>query len=57
MAGNKDLLLGLIRDGRHISRGQRVQLTLLLCGPAILAQLEKLEAALSKEEPGLEEEV
>ncbi len=39
MAGNKDLLLGLIREGRHISRGQRVRLTLLLCGPAILAQL------------------
>ena len=39
MAGNKDLLLGLIREGRHISRGQRVQLTLLLCGPAIMAQL------------------
>ena len=39
MAGNKDLLLGLIREGRHISRGQRVRLTLLLCGPAIMAQL------------------
>ncbi|MBP5571738.1 MAG: MATE family efflux transporter [Bacteroidales bacterium] len=39
MAGNKDLLLGLIREGRHISLGQRVRLTLLLCGPAILAQL------------------
>ena len=39
MAGNKVLLLGLIREGRHISRGQRVQLTLLLCGPAIMAQL------------------
>ena len=36
---DKDLLLGLIREGRHISRGQRVRLTLLLCGPAILAQL------------------
>lgn len=35
----KDFLLGLIREGRHISRGQRVKLTLLLCGPAILAQL------------------
>ena len=32
-------MLGLIREGRHISRGQRVRLTLLLCGPAILAQL------------------
>ncbi len=39
MAADKDLLLGLIREGRHISRGQRVRLTLLLCGPAILAQL------------------
>ena len=39
MAGDKDLLLGLIREGRHVSRGQRVRLTLLLCGPAILAQL------------------
>ena len=36
---DKDLLLGMIREGRHISRGQRVRLTLLLCGPAILAQL------------------
>jgi len=39
MAGNKDLLLGLIREGRHISRVQRVQLTMLLCWPAIMAQL------------------
>lgn len=39
MASDKDLLLGLIREGRHISRGQRVRLTLMLCGPAILAQL------------------
>ena len=39
MSADKDLLLGLIREGRHISRGQRVRLTLMLCGPAILAQL------------------
>ena len=39
MKGEKDILLGLIREGRHISRGQRVRLTLLLCGPAVLAQL------------------
>ena len=39
MAQNKDILLGFIRQGRHLSTGQRVRLTLLLCGPAILAQL------------------
>ena len=37
--GDKDILLGYIREGRHLSTGQRVRLTLLLCGPAILAQL------------------
>ncbi len=39
MAQDKDILLGFIRQGRRLSTGQRVRLTLLLCGPAILAQL------------------
>ena len=39
MAQDKDTLLGFIRQGKHLSTGQRVRLTLLLCGPAILAQL------------------
>ena len=39
MSDNKDILLGYIRQGKHLSTRQRVTLTLLLCGPAILAQL------------------
>ena len=39
MALNKDTLLGFIRQGNHLSTGQRIRLTLLLCAPAILAQL------------------
>ncbi|MCR4859206.1 MAG: MATE family efflux transporter, partial [Bacteroidales bacterium] len=39
MAQDKDILLGYIRQGKHLSTRQRVSLTLLLCGPAILAQL------------------
>ena len=39
MAQRKDELLELIRQGKHLSTGQRVRLTLLLCAPAILAQL------------------
>ena len=39
MAENKDILLGRIRSGQPLALGQRVRLTLLLCGPAILAQL------------------
>ena len=39
MAGQKDILLGRIRGGMPMSMGQQVSLTLLLCGPAILAQL------------------
>ena len=39
MAENKDILLGRIRSGQPLTLGQRVRLTLLLCGPAILAQL------------------
>ena len=39
MGQDKDILLGFIRQGRRLSTGQRVRLTLLLCGPAILAQL------------------
>lgn len=36
---NKDFLLGRIRGKLPLSLGQQVRLTLLLCGPAILAQL------------------
>ena len=39
MAENKDILLGRIRSGQELGLGQQVRLTLLLCGPAILAQL------------------
>lgn len=39
MTQSKDQLLALIREGKHLSTGQRVRLTLLLCAPAILAQL------------------
>ena len=39
MAQTKDVLLGFIRQGNHLSTGQRVRLTLLLCASAILAQL------------------
>lgn len=39
MRQSKDQLLELIRQGKHLSTGQRVRLTLLLCAPAILSQL------------------
>ena len=39
MAESKDILLGRIRNGQSLALGQQVRLTLLLCGPAILAQL------------------
>lgn len=39
MAESKDILLGRIRDGGALGQGQQIRLTLLLCGPAILAQL------------------
>ena len=39
MAENKDILLGRIRNGQPLGLGQQIRLTLLLCGPAILAQL------------------
>ena len=35
----KDHLLGLIRGGQPMSLRQQVKLTLLLCGPAVLAQV------------------
>ena len=38
-ASVKDFLLEGIRNGRDLSTGQQVKLTLLLCGPAFLAQL------------------
>ena len=39
MAESKDILLEKIRNGQPLLLGQQVRLTLLLCGPAILAQL------------------
>lgn len=39
MSESKDILLGRIRNGQPLALGQQVRLTLLLCGPAILAQL------------------
>lgn len=39
MPTTKDILLGNIRQGQSLSTGERVRLTLLLSGPAILAQL------------------
>ena len=39
---NKDFLLGRIRGKLPLSLGQQVRLTLLLCGPAILAQLASI---------------
>ena len=39
MSESKDILLGRIRNGQALTTGQQVRLTLLLCGPAILAQL------------------
>lgn len=39
LAESKDYLLGLIRSGQPLALGQQVRLTLMLCGPAILAQL------------------
>lgn len=36
---NKDFLLAKIRSGEQLGLGSQVRLTLLLCGPAILAQL------------------
>ena len=38
-AATKDILLNNIRSGAPLSLGDRVKLTLFLCGPAILAQL------------------
>jgi len=39
MAGTKDILLGKIRTGGTLSLGERIRLTLLLAGPAILAEI------------------
>ena len=39
---NKDFLLGRIRGGQPLTLGQQVRLTLLLCGPAVLAQLASI---------------
>ena len=38
----KDHLLGLIRGGHPMSLQQQVKLTLLLCGPAVLAQVASI---------------
>ena len=42
MTKEKDHLLGLIRSGQNMTLRQQVTLTLLLCGPAILAQLASI---------------
>ena len=40
--GQKDFLLSLIRDGKEMTFGQQVELTLLLAVPAILAQFSSV---------------
>ena len=42
MTKEKDHLLGLIRTGGNMTLQQQVKLTLLLCGPAILAQVASI---------------
>ncbi len=42
MAGTKDILLGKIRSGASISRGEQLRLCLLLSLPAILAQFSTI---------------
>ncbi len=39
MAESKDVLLKSIREGKDMTRGSQTRLTLLLCAPAILAQI------------------
>ena len=40
--GQKDALLGMIRDGRRMTLGQQVQLAFMLSLPAILAQTSSM---------------
>ena len=40
--GKTDFLLSLIRDGQKLTWGQQLQLTALLSGPAIMAQLSSI---------------
>ena len=42
MSGGKDILLGRLRDGQPLSRGDELRLTLMLAVPAILAQLSSV---------------
>lgn len=42
MSGSKDILLGRLRDGQPLSRGDELRLTLMLAVPAILAQLSSV---------------
>ena len=42
MASTKDILLGNIRHGKPLSRGQQIRLCLMLSSPAILAQLSSV---------------
>lgn len=39
MTGQKELLMGFLRNGRDMTTGQQLKLTMLLAVPAILAQL------------------
>ena len=39
MAGRKDILMGRLRDGKPLGRGEQFRLTVLLAWPSILAQL------------------
>ena len=42
MSSGKDILLGRLRSGDSLSRGQQLRLTLMLAVPAILAQLSSV---------------
>ena len=42
--GQKDILLGLIREGKRMSLGQQIQLALMLSLPAILAQTSSMSS-------------
>ena len=41
-SGQKDFLLSLIRDGKEMTFGQQLKLTMLLAVPAILAQFSSV---------------
>ncbi len=42
MAGEKDILLGRLRGGEHLTGGDQLRLTMMLAVPAILAQLSSV---------------